>query len=216
MDPFHLCIALGPVGVYLLLIGLLNLSTTPFVTNGARDLMVLAIAISGFAIVGPMELFMPEPSANYFRGWIWLPLIALYFLVALLVSMIARPRIVIYNVTIDQLRSVLGDTAKEMDDDSRWAGESLALPSLGVQLFIQGYPGLRNVQLVAAGGEQNLNSWKRLEAVLRHSLKSIEVGRNPRGFSAISVAIVMFLAIAYSLIYGHESIADRMQEFFRF
>ncbi len=54
VDPLHFCIALGPLAAYLLLLGAVNLSSRPFLTNGARDTAALGIGILGFAIVGPM------------------------------------------------------------------------------------------------------------------------------------------------------------------
>ena len=78
MDPLHTVIAIGPLGVYLLLIGLLNLGRRPFVTTGGRDLAALGVGISGLMIAGPMELFMPEAPARHFGGFVWLLLIALY------------------------------------------------------------------------------------------------------------------------------------------
>ena len=62
MDPLHLCIALGPLAVYLLLLGIINLMPRPFMTSGARDTAALSIAISGFVVAGPMELFLPGSS----------------------------------------------------------------------------------------------------------------------------------------------------------
>ena len=43
MDPLNLCIALGPLAVYLLLLGLIGLSSRPFLTSGFRDGATLAI-----------------------------------------------------------------------------------------------------------------------------------------------------------------------------
>ena len=60
MDPLHATIALAPVAVYLLLLGMINLSARPLVTSGLRDSAALGIAASGFVIAGPMELFLPE------------------------------------------------------------------------------------------------------------------------------------------------------------
>ena len=37
MDPFRLCVALGPVAVYVLLLGALNLSRRAFLVTGTRD-----------------------------------------------------------------------------------------------------------------------------------------------------------------------------------
>ena len=59
LDPLHLCIALGPLAVYLLVIGRINLSRSPFVTTGTRDAAALAVGIAGLAVAGPLELFVP-------------------------------------------------------------------------------------------------------------------------------------------------------------
>ena len=37
MDPFRLCLALGPVAIYLLLLGAVNLSRRPLLVSGVRD-----------------------------------------------------------------------------------------------------------------------------------------------------------------------------------
>ena len=50
MDPLHVCIALGPLAMYLLVLGSMNLSTRPMLTTGGRDFAALAIAISGFVV----------------------------------------------------------------------------------------------------------------------------------------------------------------------
>jgi hypothetical protein len=216
MDALHLSIALGPVCVYLFLIGSLNLSRFAFVTNGTRDFLALSLATFGLVAVGPIELFMPEASAAYFRGWIWGPIFILYLLVAVLIAMVSKPRIVVYNVTLDQLRPVLDRVASELDSEYRWAGDSLAIPNLGIQLFLQqSYPGTRNIQLVAAGGEPNLNQWKRLEVELRQALSILEVGSNPRGFSFITVALILLCAIGYALFSGRAMLAERVQDFLR-
>ena len=60
VDPLHLSIALGPLATYLMVLGVVNLSIRPFVTTGSRDTAALGLAISGLAIAGPMELFLPE------------------------------------------------------------------------------------------------------------------------------------------------------------
>ena len=156
MDPLNLCIALGPVAIYLILIGSLNLGRRPFVTTGTRDLMALAIAISGFILIGPIQLFLPQAAADYFGGWIWIPLILLYLFCAVLVSMLARPRLVVYNITPEHLRPLLENVVSGLDPHRRWAGSTLASPGLGLQLNIECLPRMRNVQLVAVGSEQDL------------------------------------------------------------
>ena len=65
-DPLHLAIALGPLAVYFLLVGMINLSSRPLVTTGARDAAALGVGLSGLVFAGPMELFLPEDAAIHF------------------------------------------------------------------------------------------------------------------------------------------------------
>ena len=68
MDPLHLSIALSPLAVYFVLLGIINLSARPQLTTGARDTAALAVGLSGLVVVGPMELFLPERAAAQFGG----------------------------------------------------------------------------------------------------------------------------------------------------
>ena len=68
MDSFRLCLALGPLAIYLLLLGAINLSRRPFLVTGARDLAALGVAVAGLVVVGPIELLLPEDAnARLFR-----------------------------------------------------------------------------------------------------------------------------------------------------
>jgi hypothetical protein len=99
MDPLHVCIALGPLAMYLLVLGAVNLSRRPVVASGGRDALALALAISGFVAAGPMELFLPEMVAAWWGGWVWALMLTGYLLVVLFIVLMMRPRIVIYNCT---------------------------------------------------------------------------------------------------------------------
>ena len=145
MDPLHLCIALGPLAVYLLLLGMINLIPRPFLTNGARDTSALCIGISGFLVVGPMELFLPEGAAAKFGPFVWLMLLVLYLLMVTLLVLMMRPRLVIYNITEEQLRPVLGELVGELDPGARWARDTLLIPKLHVQLCVETQAAMRNV-----------------------------------------------------------------------
>ena len=98
MQPFQICLALGPLALYLLILGLINARRRAVVVAGWRELLALGIALSGFVIVGPMQLFMPEHAAVRFGGLIWGLLVAFYALCFALWILISRPRLVIYNV----------------------------------------------------------------------------------------------------------------------
>ena len=215
MDPVRVTIALGPLCVYLILIGWLNLSKRPFVTSGARDILALSLALSGLVAIGPIELFMPERAAALMGAKIWLPLIMLYMLVASLISMVMKPRIVVYNVSSDEIRPIVGGVVSELDQDARWAGDSVFMPNMQIQFYLQTHPAMRNVQLVATNGEQNLTSWKNLESSLQQAMNNVSVSVNPRAILFFIAASVMTAAVAVSLFAGQAVIAERMQDFLR-
>ena len=198
MDPFRLCLALGPVAMYLLLLGAINVSRRPVLVSGVRDAATLALALSGLAIVGPIELFFPYAAAAHFGGYTWVLLLALYAMGVVLVLLLLRPRLILYNISADKLRPILADVVDRLDTDSRWAGDSLVLPQLGVQLYVDSFAALRSVSLVSAGSKQEPAGWRRLEAALGAALAREEVHRDPRGLmlSGLSVAILTLLVMA--------------------
>jgi hypothetical protein len=204
MDAFHLCLALGPVAVYLLLLGMLNLSRRPLLVSGTRDASALGLALSGLVIVGPLALFFPIGTANHMGRFgmelVWLLMLAMYGLCLVLVLLTLRPRLVIYNISADQLRPILAELVERLDSQARWAGDSLLLPALGVQLHLESVAWMRNVSLVSAGPHQDHAGWKRLENELTAALRQVEVPRNLAGVILLSfgacVAVVLGLAVA--------------------
>jgi hypothetical protein len=214
MQPLHLAIALGPLAVYFLLLGMVNLSRRPWLTTGARDAAALGTAVSGLVAVGPIELFVPEQAMS--RGpFAWVLLLALYVLCLTLLALLLRPRLVIYNVTLEQLRPVLGETAASLDPDARWAGASLALPRLGVSLYVEPSPAMRNVQLVATGPRQNYAGWRHLETALRAGLRQTTVAPNPFGGTLVFFGAMMIALAAYQTISQPQAVAAALREMLR-
>lgn len=215
MDPLHFCIAIVPIAAYLLLIGWINLSPRPFVTTGARDLAALAIAISGFMIVGPMELFLPETIASLVGGWVWLPMLILYALAVTLIVLLARPRLVIYNISPDQLRPILKQVIADCDDSARWAGDCVVSPGLGIQMALEPHPGIRHLTITSVGSEQDLGGWATLRKRLQSALIDNTQPANAQGFSFTLLAAIMAAAVVYSLFSGRQEIAQAFQEMMR-
>ena len=172
MEPFHQCLALGPVAIYLLLLGAINLARRPLVVSGGRDAAALGLAVSGLVFVGPMALLFPEGVAAHFgpagTKYLWLMFIGLMAICLIMVLLILRPRLIIYNISVDQFRPILAEVVERMDPDARWAGDCLFLPGLGVQLHLESFGWMRNVSLVSSGPKQDYQGWSRLEARAGH------------------------------------------------
>lgn len=215
MDPLRLCIALSPLAAYVLLLGLINLSSRPLVTSGGRDLAALALGISGLMLVGPLELFFPEVAVERFGGYVWLLLMGLYVLLVVLLTLLMRPRLVLYNVTAEQLRSTLASVVAELDPDARWAGESLVLPRLGVQLYLEPFLAMRNVQLVSSGPHQSYAGWRRLEQSLVKAFKGTVSPPNPYGFSLVFFGLLMVALVTFAVVSETDAVAQALDEMLR-
>ena len=217
MDPFRLSLALGPGAIYLMVIGAINMFRRPFVVSGGRDTAALGLAVSGLVIVGPAELFFPVNASMRlpFPWLVWVLLIALYALCVVLVVLLLRPRLVIYNVSRDELRPILADLVAELDPEARWAGDSLALPSAGIQLYVDGLAAMRNVSLTAVGANQNHQGWRQLEQALVAALSRLEVPRNPHALGLFGagalLALSAVLAIAYDPQAASQSLVDMLR-----
>lgn len=215
-DPFRLAIALVPLAAYCILLGMINARRRPFVTTGGCDLAALGAALSGLVLVGPIELFRPETASGAYGGFIWLFLIVLYWLCLWLTVLIARPRLVVYNVRGEELRPALAEAARRLDPHARWAGDNLALPNLGVSLHIECFEIMRHCSLISSGGKQNMAGWERLSAELRNQLAGLRVAPNPRALGLMLAAALMLTASISHLLLSPQQVAQAMGEMLSF
>jgi hypothetical protein len=215
MDPFRICLALGPLAAYSLLLGVVNLLRRPLVISGAKDTAALGIAVSGFVILGPLELFTPAEASMRFGAFVWVLMIGLYMMCLVLLVLQMRPRLVIYNISIDELRPVLAELVPQLDPEARWAGDNLALPNLQVQLHVDAVPKMRNVSLVASGPNQNYLGWRRLELGLAYALREVEVPRNRRGVGFAVVGAILLIVLAVIVVRDPGAVAQAFVDMFR-
>lgn len=215
-DPLRLSIALVPLASYLALLGLLNARRRPFLTTGGNDLATLGAACSGLVVVGPIELFRPEAASAQFGGYVWLFLLAFYWLWVWLAVLMARPRLAIYNVSGAELRPALSESARRIDAQARWTGDSLFLPTLRLHLHVEPFEAMRHVSLVSIGGDQSLDGWKLLASELREELRKMQVSRNPRALG-LTIASASLLALSVThLVRRPTQVAEAIDQMFSF
>lgn len=215
-DPLRLAIALVPLAAYCLVLGSLNARRRPFLTSGGADLAALGAALTGLVLIGPIELFRPErPSAEY-GSYVWLFLLLLYWLCLWLTVLLARPRLVVYNISGEELRPLLAETARTIDSKARWAGDSLSLPTLGVQLHVETFEIMRNVSLVASGEKQDLAGWRKLSGELYQRLEPLRVASNPRSLGLVLLAIGLLAASIAHLLAHPLLVAQAIEEIFSY
>jgi hypothetical protein len=213
-DPLTMCLGLGPIAVYLLLLGAINLLRRPLLVSGTRDYAAMALAAAGLVLVGPADLFYPVVASIRLGGYVWPMLVVLYALIAVLVLLVVRPRLVIYNISADELRPILAGLVAELDGEARWAGDGLALPGLGVQLHLASLPAMRNMSLVSSGPTQNPQGWRRLELALTAALGPVEVPRNRRAPILLAAAAIVLLFLGLAVWRDPQALAQSLSEFF--
>jgi hypothetical protein len=216
VDPLRLAIALVPVAAYALVLALVNARRRPFLTSGGSDLAALGVAISGLMFVGPLELFRPEAATREFGNYIWLFLLSLYWLGLVLVLLLARPRLVIYNTSSEELRPLLAEAAGRLDPEARWAGNHLTLPTLDVHLHLDSLDIMRNVSLVSSGSQQNIDGWRRLARELRRSLASVRTRRSPRVIALLGVSLALLAVSVTQMLNRPEATLQAMNEVFAY
>jgi hypothetical protein len=195
LDTFSACLAFGPLGIYLLVVGLVNLGRRPVVVTGTRETLALGLAVAGLVIIGPMQLFMPQDAAARF-GWIvWVLLLVFYALCLTLAIMLSRPRLVVYNISLDVLRPILNETAQRLDHDTTASGAAVSMPQMRVQLQLEHYPPLHNTSLVATSGAQSVGGWRQLETALRRALGNVPATPGTRGLLLLLAGTAILTAL---------------------
>jgi len=206
MDPLHLCIALGPLAIYAVVLGAIHFKRRPYLVTGFRDNVTLGLGILGFVIVGPMELFYPDSVPALYGSifpeaigaWlgivVWILLLALYLLSVLWIALSARPRLVIYNLKRKQFWSLLEPLIHNLDPQAQQVGDMVSLPNLGVYANVESVGPMRCVQLKSVGHQQDFKGWQQVQLALNNRLKSERLPVNPG-------AIPLFLLAAGSLLY---------------
>jgi hypothetical protein len=212
MDPFRLSIALAPLALYLLRLGMLHFARRPRLLSGTRDAAALAFSLVGLAVIGPMELFFPHEAALRFGAYTWLLLLVLYVMCVSLWLLVMRPSLVIYNIEESKLRPMLAEAVESLDAQARWAGDCLALPVLGVQLHVEGLALGRGAMLISAGKHQDQQGWRKLDSALRAALKHEEVRRNPFGLALIAAGLLFAGGIAWAIIHYPDAMNRSLEE----
>jgi hypothetical protein len=208
MDTFSACLALGPVAIYLVMLGAINLVSRPLVVSGTREIIALGLALSGLVIVGPMQLFMPQMAAARFGTLVWVLLIGFFALCLTLIVMLMRPRLVVYNVTLDQLHTSLAEVAARLDHDSTWADRALSMPQLHIHLVVDTFVPMYNVTLTATSHGQSVAGWRRLESALREAIGTSPAASRAHGLWLALCGLMILLVLAFRVADDPQTIAQ--------
>lgn len=186
-----LWVAMLPLAGYLVIIAALHLRRRPVVLSGAWDALLLAAGVSGLVVAGPLAVLQPLTGAS---AWTAAALLAAFAILVAFAMLAARPRLVVYNVGLDQLRPLLADVVSRIDPAARWAGEAAALPTRGLQLHLDARGVARTVSIIAAGTRPSAETWAEFNRRLRRGVTRIRVRRSPWAVAFFGLAAALVAA----------------------
>jgi hypothetical protein len=216
MDGVRICVALAPLALYLAFIASLNLRRRPAMLSGGWDWTALGFGLSGMVLVGPIELLHPYAAVNILGLYIWVLSVAFYVLLVSLVVLMSKPRLTVYNISVEELRPLLAQVIDGLDPQHRWAGSCLSLPNLNVQLFLETNTLMRNVALVAAGDRQCHMGWRQLERALSQQLTPVRARVNVWGVGLSMAALTIAAVTAWFAQQNHQMIVATFREILPF
>jgi hypothetical protein len=181
--------AVLPLAAYFLGLALLHARRRPSVVSGQLDALLLAAAVSGLVIAGPLALLQPAAGTSV---WTAVLLLVGFLLLVALCLLASRPRVVVYNASLEQVRPLVAEVVAGLDATARWAGETAALPARGLQLHLDARGPARTVSIVAGGGRAAAESWAEFSRRLRRAVRSLRVRTSPWawGFAALGAAVL--------------------------
>lgn len=201
LDAVPLWAALPPLGLYLLALGRVHLRRQPTAVSGAWDFMCAAASMAGFAVVGPLALVAPATAGP---SWTMLMFLLVFGLLAAIGVLASRPRVVVYNITLDQLRPVVAEVTAGLDASARWAGETAALPGRDLQIHLDGRGSMRTVSVIAVGSRTSPEGWTEFSRRLRQAVRRLRVRPSP--WAAVFLAAGMLVLTAA----GWLAVRDRL------
>jgi len=181
--------AVLPLAAYFLGLAALHLRRRPSVVSGQLDAVLLAAAVAGLVVAGPLALLQPAAGTSV---WTVIMLLVGFLLLVALCLLASRPRLVVYNASLDQVRPLVAEIVAGLDASARWAGETAALPARGLQLHLDARGPARTVSIVAGGGRAAAESWAEFSRRLRRAVRSLRVRSSPWawGFAALGAAVL--------------------------
>ena len=195
-DSLPLGAAFLPLGIYLLALGWVHLRRRPLAIAGVWDGILLGASLLGLVTVGPIALVRPAAGGS---SWSWPMLILGFCLVVALCVLVSRPRLIVYNISVEQIRPLVAQVASDLDPQARWAGETVALPTRGLQVHLDGDGSLRTVSLIGVGRRSSHEGWSEFSRRVRQASRRLAVRASPWGGVFAGIGAVLVLLASWSI-----------------
>jgi hypothetical protein len=191
MDYLSYAIAMGPIGLYWILIGYLHERANPMLINAAQDTLLFGIGAVGMVLIGPMELFFPSAAYAVLGAWTWFLMLCLYGFIVLLIALNRRPQWTLYGTNASSMKGILERALEEKGIEHAWHGSILVVPELGIRALVESANlSDRAAQLTRCGRDQDIAGWHKLERWVTACLAKEKSNRGGMLWIAVGIALV--------------------------
>ncbi len=215
MNTFSIILAVGPLAVYCIVLGLIHLRRRPKVVSGGRDLACLGLAMIGLFLIGPAELFFPQAAFNLFGASVWIALIILYLFLLLFSILNTRPRLIVFGLDVDSLTLHVDQVLQQLDPGTKWLNHSFDAPGLGIHGIIEPAGVGQVSHAIATKFEQNALGWLALGRALSRRLNSVQVEPRVAGYRWIVAGAGLLSIIGYTLANNSAAISNGISDMLR-
>lgn len=164
LDYLRLALGLLPLGIYLLVMGLLTIKRKPTLITSGQEALLVGFALSGFVLIGPIELFFPTGAYATLGEWVWFILLLLYGLIVVLFSLQRAPGWSVLGLDSQCLRAVLSQVLKDASIEHAWLGNQIEIPQWNLRAIVEPSRGFANTSHLSPCGKQHhLIGWYELE-----------------------------------------------------
>ena len=203
----QLTLALGPLAVYFLGLGLVNSRAQPCLVRARADFVVLALALLPAIIapvVGFVEAGRPAVAAGLALG------VALIF-IRLLPGHHAGW--VIYNIDHDRCRELVRRACQRLGWSVDSAEDRIRIKEVELTMALCALPWLRNVSIsFVARGREVAGAQQRLMAALARELAHERMLPSPIGASLVVIGTGLLMAPMWSLAHHADAIVKAVWE----
>jgi len=200
LDYLRLAIGLFPLGIYLLVMGLLTIKRKPTLLTSGQEALLVGFALSGFALIGPIELFFPTGAYATLGEWVWFILMLLYGLIVVLFALQRAPGWSVLGLDSERLRAVLSQVLTDASVEHAWLGNQIEIPSWSLRAIVEPSRAFVNTShLSPCGKQQDLVGWYELEKHVASSMVFLN-SQSPRHPGTLTLAVCLITLSASCLI----------------
>jgi hypothetical protein len=208
----QLVLALGPLAIYFLGLGLVNSQAHPCMVPARTDFVVLTVAVVPM-VMGPVVALVD------LGGW-WPAFVAGLVAVGFIASMLPRRNSgwVVYNTSLPQCRRLLCRACHRLGLSAEGGEDQVHVPEAGLTVMLSSLPVLRNVTLSMRTPPSEDNKGdaivRRLMDTLEHEIRQETMLPSPAGASMVVIGATMLAVPMWFLFNNVDAIARAVRQIF--